>query len=135
MPHPECNPTNPMINILAEHLDESKEIFKDEGIEITPIVEDVILSAIATGFRHAAGLLEAIIQHNEGMTPKEMANEAKNRLSQLVIACAEATNGMDRDSFRALVKMEAMLRMDDDDEMRKVMVEMLERMAEEAKNG
>ena len=135
MPHPECSPTNPMIKILAEHLNESKEVFENEGIEITPIVEDVILSAIASGFRHAAGLIEAIIEHNENMTPKEMANEAKNRLSQLVIACAEATNGMDRDSYAALAKMEAMLRIQDDDEMRQVMVAMLERIAQEAKNG
>ena len=135
MPHPECNPTNPMINILAEHLDESKEVFENEGIEITPIVEDVILSAIASGFRHAARLIEAIIEHNEDMTPKEMANEAKNRLSQLVVACAEATNSMDRDSYAALAKMEAMLRIQDDDEMRQVMVAVLERIAQEAKNG
>ena len=134
MPHPECSPTNPMIKILAEHLEESKEIFKSEGIEVTPVVEDVILSAIATGFRHAAGLVEAIAEKNANATLKELANEVKNRLSQLVIACAEATSGMDRDSYHALVKMEAMLRSENDDDMRQIMVEMLQRMAKEQEN-
>ena len=124
-----------MIAILAEHMEESKEIFEQEGIEVTPIVEDVVLSAIASGFRHAAKLITEIALHNEHMSAEQLAAEATHKFADLVIACAEATNGMDRGSFKTLVAMEHALRAGGTEEKKQLLVELLERIASEQRDG
>lgn len=105
MPHPETNKANPVAKLLKSFFETASEALDEMEIENdppSPELEDIALMAMTAGFTHIYEVVLAVAKKHK-IEDEDFLEELARAAELTVLAAAECTNGLDRDTYREMV--------------------------------